>query len=648
MALLLTALLLVSGAAKSLPVLAGGQEAKTVDILFTSDVHSHLDSFETLFQGEQENIGGFARMKTLIDEQKKKNPNTLYVDGGDFSMGTLVQTVYEDQAAELRMLGMLGCEATTLGNHEFDYRSEGLANMLRAAKNSGDPIPSLLVCNVKWDEPDAEQEMLREAFDAYGAEPYRMIEKGDVRIALIGVFGKDALACAPTCALEFTDPVEAVKETVEEIEEKEDADMIICLSHSCITENPKTSEDEILAKEVPQLDLIVSGHTHTSLNEYIVHGDTYIVACGEYAEQLGCASMEQKSNGRWQMKEYGLRPLTSDIVPDRAVQEKIDVFMESVDSAYLAQYGYTRDQVLAKNEIVFSQMQDLYDEHTEQNLGSIMADAYLYGARNAKGQEGKRFDLAVVPSGTIRDTYTMGDITVEDVFRSFSLGIGPDGVPGYPLINVYLTGEELKTAAEIDASVSDFMTSARLFMSGLHFTYNPNRLILNRMTEILLVDENGEKEELEDDRLYSVVADLYSGQMLAEVTSMSYGLLSLVPKDAQGNPIENFEDAIIYDGDQEMKAWVSIARYMQSFPKNAEGVSAVPHTYGADHGRKVVDNSKNIVDLMKNPNKYAMIIIAVAAAVLAVLILLIVFFVKLIRRIRRGPQKKKKVSHLKE
>lgn len=563
-------------------------------------------------------------------------------------MGTLVQTVYEDQAAELRMLGMLGCEATTLGNHEFDYRSEGLANMLRAAKNSGDPIPSLLVCNVKWDEPDAEQEMLREAFDAYGAEPYRMIEKGDVRIALIGVFGKDALACAPTCALEFTDPVEAVKETVEEIEEKEDADMIICLSHSGITENPKTSEDEILAKEVPQLDLIVSGHTHTSLNEYIVHGDTYIVACGEYAEQLGCASMEQKSNGRWQMKEYGLRPLTSDIVPDRAVQEKIDVFMESVDSAYLAQYGYTRDQVLAKNEIVFSQMQDLYDEHTEQNLGSIMADAYLYGARNAKGQEGKRFDLAVVPSGTIRDTYTMGDITVEDVFRSFSLGIGPDGVPGYPLINVYLTGEELKTAAEIDASVSDFMTSARLFMSGLHFTYNPNRLILNRMTEIVLVDENGEKEELEDDRLYSVVADLYSGQMLAEVTSMSYGLLSLVPKDAQGNPIENFEDAIIYDGDQEMKAWVSIARYMQSFPKNPEGVSAVPHTYGADHGRKVVDNSKNIVDLMKNPNKYAMIIIAVAAAVLAVLILLIVFFVKLIRRIRRGPQKKKKVSHLKE
>lgn len=93
MALLLTALLLVSGAAKSLPVLAGGQEAKTVDILFTSDVHSHLDSFETLFQGEQENIGGFARMKTLIDDRRKKIRTRCTWMAGRFSMGTLVQTV---------------------------------------------------------------------------------------------------------------------------------------------------------------------------------------------------------------------------------------------------------------------------------------------------------------------------------------------------------------------------------------------------------------------------------------------------------------------------------------------------------------------------------------------------------------------------
>ena len=88
----------------------------------------------------------------------------------------------------------------------------------------------------------------------------------------------------------------------------------------------------------------------------------------------------------------------------------------------------------------------------------------------------------------------------------FSLGIGADGVPGYPLLSVYLTGEELKTLAEIDASISDFMNIARLYNSGLHFTYNPNRMILNKVTDVYLVDANGDPVELEDDKLYRVVS----------------------------------------------------------------------------------------------------------------------------------------------
>ena len=77
----------------------------------------------------------------LIDEKKQEDPDTLVLDGGDFSMGTLIQTVYETEAAELRMLGYLGYDVTTLGNHEYDYRSKGLANMLEAAKASGETVP---------------------------------------------------------------------------------------------------------------------------------------------------------------------------------------------------------------------------------------------------------------------------------------------------------------------------------------------------------------------------------------------------------------------------------------------------------------------------------------------------------------------------
>ncbi|WP_462368740.1 bifunctional metallophosphatase/5'-nucleotidase [Roseburia hominis] len=639
---LLAAALVVPLFAGSAQTAAAAEAAgKTLDVVFTHDTHSHLNSFSTVIDGESTEVGGFARIKTVIDEQKAENPDTLVVDGGDFSMGTLVQTVYEDEAAELRMLGAIGCEVTTFGNHEFDYRSSGLAQMLKSAAESGDVLPELVVCNVDWDAMEAAglndgQQQIQSGFEEYGVKDYVVLQKGDVNVAVTGVFGVDALACAPTCELLFRDPVEAVRETVAEIKANEDVDMIVCVSHSGTWEDESKSEDEILAKSVPDLDLIISGHTHTELAEPIVHGDTYIVSTGEYGRKIGKLSMTQKSDGRWEMTDYKLVPILSTITADGATQEKIDGFMEAVDTGYLADFGYTKDEVLATNNVQFSTLHDLEYEHTEHNLGDLMSDAYVYAVENSDDFDGVPVDVSVVPSGTVRDTYTAGNITVEQVFNSFSLGIGPDGVPGYPLISVYLTGKELRTAAEIDASVSDYMTTARLYMSGLHFTYNPNRMILNKVTDIYLTDENGSRVELEDDKLYRVVADLYSGQMLSAVTDMSHGLLSLVPKYADGTPIEDFEDVIVMEGDRELKAWDSIARYMQSFEDtDGDGIANVPSYYSQMHDRKVVDESRSLGDLVKSPNKYAAMIIAVILIVIILVVLLIVLVVKLIKRIRR-------------
>ena len=617
---------------------AAKEETKKVDVLFFHDIHSHLNEFATVEEGRASMMGVFAKISTLINEKKAENPDTLILDAGDFSMGTLVQTVYETQAAELRMLGALGVDVSTFGNHEYDYRAKGLANMLESAAASGDKLPELVLCNVDWDAMEEKglsdgQKLIAEGFEDYGIKDYVMLKKGDVNIAVIGVFGTDALACAPTCELLFQDPVEAVKETVKEIQAKEKADMIVCVSHSGTWEDEDKSEDEILAKSVPELDLIVSGHTHTDLDEPIVHGDTYIVSTGEYAKKIGSMSMEQKGDGRWEMKEYELIPITTSIPADEATQTKVDGFMEAVDSEYLSQFGYTQKQVLARNTIEFSSLYDLEYEHTEHNLGNIMSDAYRYAVTNAEDYDGKPVDVAVVPSGTIRDTYAVGDITVESVFNSFSLGIGADGVPGYPLISVYLTGEELKTAAEIDASVSDFMTTARLYMSGLNFNFNPNRMILNKVTDSYLVDMDGNKIELEDDKLYRVVADLYSGQMLSAVTDASHGILSIVPKYEDGTPIEDFEDVIITENGKELKAWEAIAGYMESFEdSDGDGIADVPEEYRKPQGRKVVEDSKDIGDLVKNPNKYTAIIIGAVVAVIVVIVLIILLIRKLVKR----------------
>ena len=634
-ALALAGVLLLAAVPCAWPVCAQGAAPGTaVDIVFTHDTHSHLNTFTTMVDGLETELGGFARMNTLIEAQRAQNPDTLVIDGGDFSMGTLIQTVFETQAAELRMLGYLGCDVTTLGNHEFDYRSKGLANMLTSARASGDAVPAMVVCNVDWDTMEAEgltegQQRLKDAFTAYGVSDYTVLEKGDVDIAVVGVFGKDALACAPTCELKFEDPIEAVKQTVADIKANEDVDMIVCVSHSGTWEDESKSEDELLAKAVPDLDLILSGHTHTEIEEPIQHGSTYVVSCGEYGKNLGELTLTQQADGRWAMSAYELIPITSDIAVHAATQQTIDSFMDTVDTDYLARFGYTKDQVLAENDIVFSTQKDLENIHEEHNLGDIIADAYVYAVENAADYDGVPVDLAVVPSGTVRDTYARGDITVEQVFNSFSLGIGADGVPGYPLISVYLTGREIRTAAEIDASVSDFMTTARLYCSGLNFTYNPHRLLLNKVTDVCLEDD-GQRVALEDDKLYRIVADLYSGQMLSAVTDMSYGILSIVPKYADGTPITDFEDVIITENGRELKAWDSIARYMASFADtDGDGIANVPAYYSTTHGRKLVDTSRSPLALLKNPNKFT----AVYAGLLAVAVLLIVLVVLLIRKL---------------
>lgn len=624
------------------------EPAKTVDVMFLHDTHSHLNEFATVEDGSSRMMGGFAKIKTLINEQKKENPDTLLLDGGDFSMGTLIQVVFEEEAAELRMLGELGFDATTFGNHEFDYHAKGLANMMNNAVASGDKLPALVVCNVDWTAMEdagltEDQKLLKEAFDNYEVKDYVVLKKNGADIAITGVFGKDSLDCAPNCPLLFENPVEAVKETVAEIKANEDVDMIVCVSHSGTWEDESKSEDEILAKNVPELDLIVSGHTHTKLGTPIVHGDTYIVSAAEYGKYLGEFSMTQKENGRWTLNDYELIMIDQSIEPDKSTQEKVDALMAMVDSKYLEQFGYTKDQILCNSDIEFESSVATGEKHTEINLGSIMADAYTYAVETFSDDDSNPVDVAVVPSGTIRDTYALGNITTENVFNSFSLGIGEDGIPGYPLISVYLTGAELKTVAEIDASVSDLMTTARLYTDGLYWHYNPNRMILNKVTDVYICDKGGERIELVDDKLYRVVTDFYSSQMLGSVTDMSYGLLSIIPKFADGTPIADYEDAIIMMDNQELKAWVAIAKYMQSFEDtDGDGVPDIPAKYGTTEGRKVVEDSKNIGDLLKNPNKFFFIIIGLVVVLLLIIAAIVLTVVRIIKRIRKKVNKSKK------
>ena len=631
-------------------VVQAGEDSRKLDVLFVHDIHSHLNPFTAVEGGKSAQVGGLSRIMTLAKRQFTTNPNTLFVDGGDFSMGTIVQSVFETESAELRTMGAIGIVATTFGNHEFDFGSEGLAGAMNRAVESGDNIPFIIVSNIDWEatyaaEQTAGRQALIEACKNYGVRDYVVIKKGDVNVAIMGIYGKDALGCSPFAELNFKDPVEAAKETVAKIQANETADIIVCLSHSGTWPDPEKSEDEILAKSVPEIDLIVSGHTHTKLENPIVHGNTYIVSAGEYGKYLGSLSMEQQADGRWKLVSYQLLPVTEEIPQDEKVQAVVGDYLELVDEGYLSAYNYNRTQVLAENEVDFVDVGTLGYMHVERNLGSIMADSYRYAVEHLPEWDGVPVAASFVPAGLVRETYGIGNITVEDVFNSFSLGIGEDGSAGYPLVSVYLTGAELKIAAEIDASISPLMEYARLYTSGLQWTFNPKRMILNKSFDTHLVTLDGTYMELEKDKLYRVVTDLYSLKLLGSVTDLSYGLLSLVPKNADGTPVDDYASTIIMTNGREFKAWEAIANYMESFEDtDRDGIPNVDLRYAAEEGRKAVEESTKLGDLLKSPNKYFFMIVGVAFVVLAIPVVIVVLIVKAVKRASHNSVKEKKMK----
>lgn len=617
-------------------------EAKEVQILFTHDMHSHLDPYKIDKDGRIEMVGGFSKLKTIADEKRQEVEATYLVDGGDFSMGTLYQTIYETKAPELTLMGEIGYDAITFGNHEFDYRSEGIANMLKTAtkkaqENPDLKLPALVSANIDWNKNTSKDNLLvKEAMEEYGSTAYTIIEKDGIRTGIFGILGSDAALCAPESGLVFDDIVESAKKVVNELK-NEGVDLIICLSHSGTFEDIDISEDEILAKAVPDIDVIVSGHTHTRLNEPIKHGNTYIVSAGCYCENLGNIKLIQNSDGNWDLDKYELLSLSEEVSEDQDIKDQLSNYKNEVNESYLSHFGYTFDQVIAQNSIVFSKLDKFAMKLEEDPLGSIISDSFIHAVMQAEKDNYEKVYAALTPSGVVRDTLQLGDITVSDVFNVSSLGIGADRIPGYPLVSVYLTGSELKTIAELDVSISKIMPTAQLYPSGLRWTYNPNRMFLNRVTNVEFMtnvpySNNPEYEKVENDKLYRVVAGLYSAQMLGTVEDMSMGLLKIQPKDKAGNPITDYEKVIIHDENgTEIKEWYALASYIDSMEENEEGISQISSHYSDTENRKEEINSTNIIELIKNPNKFAWMLYGFITVLVILIILIARFIVKKIK-----------------
>lgn len=639
------------------------QETNVTTILFTHDLHSHFLPQPTAEGGES---GGYARLKTVIDGERALNPDALLVDGGDFSIGSLIQTLYTTQAAELRTMGAMGYDAVTIGNHEFDHKGTGFAEMLNSAKaaqmaamglltDSQYPprnleayqaqygpltlaLPALLEANYAPADDNPDRAFIRSAMEDYGVTDCVTLERGGVTYGLFGLMGVDSDECAPTSGFTRTDAAKAAKRCVETLK-GEGAEIIVCLSHSGTGDSLASSEDEELAKAVDGIDVIVSGHTHSTLAEPLVVNDTYIVSSGPYCQNLGSLTFSWDDGGQKRLLDYRLIPIDETVAEDPEIAGLVEQWKDMVGETYLARYGLTYDEVLTHTDYDLTTPASAVQENN--GLGTLVSDAFLWAdlTLNAAYTDSPH-TVAVTADGILRANLPAGDLTAAMAFDVLSMGVGEDGTSGFPLVAVYLTGKELKAAMEVDASVTPIMPAAQLYMSGAKYAFNTKRMFFNRVYDAALTDVTfdesgtGNAYEIDDNALYRVVTGMYSAQMLGTVKSKSMGLLSLEPKQANGTPVTNFTDCILYDANgNELKEWYALAAYLEQF-----GEDGLPDRYADPaNGCKQVSDSFAPGQLLAGWNGITWAVLGIALLLLALILLLIRFLRRRIRRKKPTP-----------
>ena len=605
-------------------VFANETETFEATILFTHDLHSHLLPSAKEGGGE---YGGYARLMTVINKQRQKDPYAILVDGGDFSMGSLFQTAYTTSAIELNIMGAMGYDATTFGNHEYDYLPSGLAKMLNVASKIKAPMPEIVMANYlppKENEEGYDAE-ITEAFNNYPVKEYITLERGGVVYVIFGIFGVDADECAPNSGMVFEDPIETAKRVVNEAtalcrENYEVEPIVICLSHSGTEDG--IGEDYDLAENVDGIDVIISGHTHTTLNEPIIVNDTYIVSAGEYGKNLGEIKFDYSYDGTIKFKSYDLYSVDETVEEHPIIAKQVEDYKTTVENDYLSKYGVTFDEVLVNNQYKFENVDEIKDSQHESAVCNVFADAYKWAVEK---ETGETVDVALTAAGVIRESLPQGEVTVSDVFNAASLGVGTEG----ELVAVYITGKDLKNAFEVDASIQPIMNSAQLYFSGAEYSFNTKRMIFNKVDYARLKRNDGTLEKIEDDKLYKVVTGMYCGQMLGAVESKSFGLLEITPRDKNGNPLSADElvNYVVYDKDgNPVKEWYAIASYL----KNMDGT--MYEIYAKPDGRKVVYESLNPIKLLRNANKFTFIVIAVILVLILIIVLIIRAVIKRIKK----------------
>lgn len=357
---LLLLLLLSIQVAGALPAGAAKPEQDVVlTILHTNDMHGRVMATDEL---SADGPGGFARIATLVRQVRAEMPNVLVLDAGDLVHNTPTEAMTRGDSM-MRAMNALGYDVATLGNHEFGWGQDITARNIATARF---PFLSANAVDKQTGKPFG------------GAKEYAILNRAGLRIAVFGVTSLETVAIewAPFIdRVRFEDPIATAKRLVPELRKK--ADIVIGLTHIGF------KLDQDLAAAVPDIDIIIGGHSHTVVPEHVWVGNTVIAQAGDWGKYLGRMDLlVKREGGRWRIAS----------VNGRNGRWWADAPNPPLGKSYPRQALFPIDESIPYDAAVLAACKPAWDE-TQAWLNTVVAEA---------PEDIQGFDKDAVPSNVRR------------------------------------------------------------------------------------------------------------------------------------------------------------------------------------------------------------------------------------------------------
>uniref|UniRef100_A0A0K8R9T6 5'-nucleotidase n=1 Tax=Ixodes ricinus TaxID=34613 RepID=A0A0K8R9T6_IXORI len=388
-----------------------------ITVLHTNDIHSRFLEYNRkgreCTQADREKdgcFGGVARLLTKVKEIKKKNNNTFFFNGGDFFQGTVWYTVLKYNIVAEAMSRMM-YDSVCLGNHEFDDGPEGLVPFIKKMEEAK---VTVLGTNL-----DTSEEPM---FNDITLNKSIIYEVGNVKIGVMGVVTQETMMIARPGKVKILDEIQSIKDEVKVLQDR-GVKVYIVISHVGF------DKDMEIAKSVPELHLVVGGHTNTFLyngtsprTEDIVKGQyptiayrtdkTYALVVQDYwaGKYLGHLQLQFEMDGK--LRSWSGNPILMDNKTDEDPDmiRMLEPYKEIVHNASKEYIGITKVELEASHKVC---------RIKECNAVNLITDAFLafYADRNVTNntEDWSDVNAAVVNSGIAKTTIKQGIIRREDM-----------------------------------------------------------------------------------------------------------------------------------------------------------------------------------------------------------------------------------------